>query len=117
MKRLHGKSLPFAHSFLFPSAFNDYTHYTEHSSTSIDILLVSNNKHLIASGVAEPFLEQDIRFHCPFLVSLTLQSRNSSPICDIFGFILKANTYFVQKQAHLTGHPYKIQTSTNTQKT
>ena len=51
------------------------------------------------------------------MVSLTLQSQNSSPICDICGFILKAIiTYFVQKQAHLTVHPYKMQTSTNTQK-
>ena len=51
--------------FSLSQCINDYTHYTEHSSTLIDILLVSNNKHLIASGVAEPFLEQDIRFHCP----------------------------------------------------
>ena len=39
---------------------DDYTHFTEHSFTLNDILFVSNNKHLIASGVAEPFLEQDI---------------------------------------------------------
>ena len=43
--------------FSLSQCINDYTHHTEHSSTLIDILLVSNNKHLIASGVAEPFSE------------------------------------------------------------
>ena len=51
--------------FSLSQCINDYTHYTERSSTLIYILLVSNDKHLIASEVAEPVLEQDIRFHCP----------------------------------------------------
>ena len=41
--------------FSLSQCINDYTHYTEYSSTLIDILLVSNNKHLIVSGFAEPF--------------------------------------------------------------
>ena len=41
------------------------THFTEHSSSLIDIILVSNKDNLILSGVADPFLNQDIRFHCP----------------------------------------------------
>ena len=43
------------------------THYTEASSFLIDILVVDNKDHLILSGVlsGDPFLNQDIRFHCP----------------------------------------------------
>ena len=41
------------------------THFTEHSSSLIDIILVSNKENLILSGVADPFLNQDVRFHCP----------------------------------------------------
>ena len=41
------------------------TYFTETSSSLIDIVLVSNKDHLILSGVGEPFLNQDIRYHCP----------------------------------------------------
>ena len=46
-------------------AINQPTHYTEHSSSLLDILLVSNKEHLILSGVGDPFLTQNIRYHCP----------------------------------------------------
>ncbi|MCG8032214.1 MAG: endonuclease/exonuclease/phosphatase family protein [Candidatus Thiodiazotropha taylori] len=41
------------------------THYTEHSSSLIDIILVSNKEHIILSGVGDPFLNQQMRYHCP----------------------------------------------------
>ena len=41
------------------------THFTETSSSLIDLLLVNNNEHLILSGVGDPFLHLDIRYHCP----------------------------------------------------
>ena len=41
------------------------THFTEHSSSLIGIILVSNKGNLILSGVADPFLNRDLRFHCP----------------------------------------------------
>ena len=31
----------------------------------IDLLLVSNKDRIIVSGVGDPFLHQDIRYHCP----------------------------------------------------
>ena len=39
--------------------------YTEQSSSVIDLLFVSNKNHLIHSGVADAFLNQDLRYHCP----------------------------------------------------
>ena len=41
------------------------THYTENSSSLIDIILTSDKNNLIYSGVADPFLQQEIRYHCP----------------------------------------------------
>ena len=41
------------------------THYTEHSSSLIDIILVSNKDNLMFSGVGDPFLNQGMRYHCP----------------------------------------------------
>ena len=44
---------------------NQPTHYTKHSSSLIDVILVSNRDHLILSGVGDPFLNQLIRYRCP----------------------------------------------------
>ena len=34
------------------------------SSSLTDLLLVSNKDRIIVSGVGDPFLHQDIRYHC-----------------------------------------------------
>ena len=39
--------------------------FAESSSTIIDLILVSNLGTVELSGVGEPFLMQDIRYHCP----------------------------------------------------
>ena len=44
---------------------NQPTHFTEYSSSLIDIILVSNKDILILSGVGDPFLNQQMRYHCP----------------------------------------------------
>ena len=41
------------------------THFTENTSSSIDIVLVSNKGHLLLSDVGDPFLNQKLRYHCP----------------------------------------------------
>ena len=41
------------------------THFTEISSSIIDLVLTSNKNSVLLSGVGEPFLEQNIRYHCP----------------------------------------------------
>ena len=40
------------------------TNFTEHSATLIDILLVNDKQLLILSGVDDPFLNQEFRYHC-----------------------------------------------------
>ena len=48
------------------------THFTESSSSLIDLFLVTNKNHILLSGVGEPFLDQNIRFHCPIFCVLNL---------------------------------------------
>ena len=41
------------------------TNYTENPMSIIDLFLVSNKNRVLLSGVGEPFLDQNIRYHCP----------------------------------------------------
>ena len=51
--------------FSFHQAIDQPTHFTENTSSLIDIVLVSNKDHLLLSGVGDPFLNQELRYHCP----------------------------------------------------
>ena len=44
---------------------NEPTNFTEKSATIIDLIMVSNKNTIDISGVGEPFLMQNIRYHCP----------------------------------------------------
>ena len=55
----------FCTQFALFQAINEPTHFTETSSSLLDIILVSNYSHLIVSGVGDPFLNQEHRYHCP----------------------------------------------------
>lgn len=54
------------------------THYTETSSSIIDLLLTSNKNGVLLSGVGEPLLEQNIRYHCPIFSVLNFV-KNTTP--------------------------------------
>ncbi|MCG7870185.1 MAG: hypothetical protein JAY74_27935 [Candidatus Thiodiazotropha taylori] len=51
--------------FSFYQSIDQPTHFTENTSSLIDIILVSNKDHLLLSGVGDPFLNQELRYHCP----------------------------------------------------
>ena len=56
----------FCSDFGMHQSITEPTHYTERSEPSlIDLILVHNPDSLVASGVGDPFLEQNLRFHCP----------------------------------------------------
>ena len=48
------------------------THFTEHSSSIIDLIFASNKNSILFSGVGEPFLDQNVRYHCPVYFVLNL---------------------------------------------
>ena len=41
------------------------THFTESLFSLIDLLLVTNKNKILLGGVGKPFLDQNIKFHCP----------------------------------------------------
>ena len=49
---------------------NEDTHFTENSSSLIDLILVRNSSNILMSGVADSFIPDQIRFHCPIFVLL-----------------------------------------------
>lgn len=55
------------------------THYTETSSSTIDLIFTSNKNNILLSGTGEPFLEQNVRYHCPVYFVLNF-SKTASPI-------------------------------------
>ncbi len=59
--------------FSFTQCITDHTHFTENSSSLLDIVLTSNKNLIVASGVSEPFLQQNIRYHCPIYGLLNLK--------------------------------------------
>ena len=56
---------PLCTQFSLHQLLTDPSHFTEHSSSLIDLILVSNKEHLILHGVCDPFLDQQLRYHCP----------------------------------------------------
>ncbi len=46
------------------------THFTEHSSSLIDLMIVKHTNHVLTSFVADPFIPDLIRFHCPIVTVL-----------------------------------------------
>ncbi|MCG8046167.1 MAG: reverse transcriptase domain-containing protein [Candidatus Thiodiazotropha endolucinida] len=59
------KIIDLCRQFNLEQLINEPTHFTENSSSVIDLILTSNKNTVILSGVGEPFLEQNIRYHCP----------------------------------------------------
>ena len=84
------------------------THFTEHSSSLIDIILVSNKENLILFGVADPFLNQDVRFHCPVYGVPKFSKPKSKHLSDIYGVMkMVIMSYFEKSHQLLTGNPLK----------
>ena len=41
------------------------THFFDDTPSLLDLILTSNSDHLLYTGVGDPFLTQQVRFHCP----------------------------------------------------
>ena len=59
------KVLDLCQHFSLDQLINEPTHYTESSSSIIDLFLTSNINNVLLSGVGDPILDQNIRYHCP----------------------------------------------------
>ncbi len=59
---------------------NEPTHYTEQTSSIIDLIFVSNRNTVLLSGAGEPLLDQTVWYHCPGFVTLKF----TKPKCKTF---------------------------------
>ncbi|MEW8544911.1 MAG: reverse transcriptase family protein [Candidatus Thiodiazotropha sp.] len=56
--------------FNLKQLINEPTHFTEHSSSLIDLILVRNENNVLMSEVADTFIPNQIRYHCPTILLL-----------------------------------------------
>ena len=65
-------------TFTLYQILNEPTHYTEHSNSLIDLIITNNPNIISASGVSDPFLSNEIRYHCPIYAMLNIPKRNKT---------------------------------------
>ena len=46
--------------------------YALEDSLGVDLILVRNNKNISMSGVVDPLIQEQVRYHCPVMVLLKL---------------------------------------------
>ena len=46
------------------------THFTEISASLIDLIMARNTNNIVYSGVADPFIPDQVRYHCPVILLL-----------------------------------------------
>ena len=56
---------------------DEQTHFTENSSTLIELALVNNPSNVLFSDVISPIVPNLVRFHCPILVTLKFRKINT----------------------------------------
>ena len=61
--------------FSLQQLITDPTHYTETSSSIIDLIFTSNSNNILVSGIGEPFLEQNVRYHSPVYAVLKFHTK------------------------------------------
>ena len=77
--------------FNLKQLINNPTNFTETSSTIIDLFLTANN-NAVLSGVGEPFLEQNVRYHCPIYCVLNF-NKTKTPIYTRKIFLYNRGNY------------------------
>ena len=76
---------PLCQQFSLFQSISEPTHFTENSSSLIDLLLVSNKDRIIVSGVGDPFLHQDIRYHCPVFGVFNFSNLKLNVLSVVYG--------------------------------
>ena len=100
--QLSAKIKNLCEEFSLTQTINQPTHFTEHSSSLLDIILTSNDNHLIFSGVGDPFLSQDLRYHCPVFGVLNFSKpRGKSYVRTTWSYD-RGDYNFLKQKASLT---------------
>lgn len=75
----NGKINDMCQQYNFEQLIKEPTNFTENSSSLIDLIFTTNRNNILVSGVGEPFLEQNIRYHCPVFCVLNF-TKPKTPI-------------------------------------
>ena len=59
------KLLSIVNQYSLCQIIDEPTHFTETSSSIIDLFFTRNQDNVIVSGIGEAFLDQNIRYYCP----------------------------------------------------
>ena len=70
MKSENNKISEITREFNLTQLISEPTHFTEDSSSILDLILVRNKTNIIFSGVIDPFTPEQVRYHCPTIVLL-----------------------------------------------
>ena len=49
---------------------SDDTHFTQHSSSLLDLILVRNKENILMSSVVDPLIPEQVRYLCPVMALL-----------------------------------------------
>ena len=49
----------------FDQLVTEYTHFTENSSSLLDLIFVRNKSNVLKAGVLDTFIENQVRYHVP----------------------------------------------------
>ena len=78
------------------------THFTEQSSSIIDLMFVTNKDNALLSGVGDPFLQQNIRYHCSIYVILKFSKPTKSSFERNIWYYDKGNYNNLRNKARQT---------------
>ena len=65
-------------SYNLHQTINDYTNYWENSKTLLDVFMVNNRNSILTSFVADPFIPNVVRYHCPIVLVLKFSKPRSN---------------------------------------
>ena len=79
-------------SYNLHQLIDEPTHYTENSSSLLDLAIVSKPENVVYIGVSSQFIPDLIRYHCPIIVTLKLRKPIQKYLNDIFGSTIMVTT-------------------------
>ena len=80
LKPMHANRIQnLTNSYNLHQLIDEPTHYTENSSSLLDLTIVSKPENVVFSGVSSPFIPDLIRYHCPIIVTLKFRKPIQTP--------------------------------------
>ena len=79
-----------ASSYNLTQMIDEPSHFTEHSSSIIYLVLVNKPENVLYSGVSSPFTPDLVRFHCPTVLYLNIVKLCVKCFRVIFGCMIEA---------------------------